>query len=197
MTVKKNLTLGALALAALAVTASAATYEIDPVHSSVAFEVTHLMISKVRGEFNEFSGSFEFDPEHPQKASAQVSVQMASVDTRNEKRDEHLRSPDFFNVDQHPTMSFKATRLTHEEDDEYKLHGELTLNGVTKDVSFDVEYSGQVTDPWGNTRVGFAAEGEIDRKDFGVDWSQTLDSGGVVVGDEVEIEIDIEGVLKK
>ncbi len=193
----KIVVLTALLAIVLAVGAQAATYAIDAGHSSVSFKVKHMMVSNVRGAFTAFEGSFEFDPEAPKHAKVTTEIQMASVNTNDEKRDEHLRSPDFFDVESHPTMTFESMKLESKGDNEYVLHGNLTLNGVTKPVELDLEFNGTVVDPWGNTRSGFEAEGEINRKDFGITWSKNMDGGGLVVGDKVEIELEIEGVLQK
>jgi len=193
----KIVALTALVLVALAAGAQAATYAIDAGHSSVSFKVKHMMVSNVRGAFTEFEGSFDFDPEAPKSAKVTAVIQMASVNTNDEKRDEHLRSADFFDVANHPTMEFESTKVESKGGEEYVLHGKLTLNGVTKSVELDVEFNGVVLDPWGNTRAGFEAEGEIDRKDFGITWSKNMDGGGLVVGDTVKIELEIEAVLRK
>ena len=173
------------------------TYAIDASHSSVSFKVKHMMLSNVRGAFTEVEGSFDFDEKSPKKASVSAEIKMASVNTNDQKRDDHLRSADFFDVETHPVMRFESTKLEDEGDGEYILHGNLTLHGVTKPVEFEVEFAGSVIDPWGNTRVGFEAAGEINRKDFDITWSKNMDGGGVVVGDKVKIELEIEGVLQK
>jgi len=195
--VKKIVILSTLAVLALGAVAQAATYTIDMSHSSVSFKVKHMMVSNVRGAFTDFGGSFTFDPEAPEKGAVAVEIKTASVSTNDDKRDEHLRSPDFFDVEKNPVMSFESTKLVHEGGDKYVLHGNLTLNGVTKPVELELEYAGMVNDPWGNTRVGFEAEGEINRKDFDVSWSKTMDGGGLVVGDKVTIELEIEGIAQK
>ena len=197
MTIKKTVLMSLLAVAALAATAWANTYNIDVSHSSVGFKVKHMMVSNVRGAFTEFEGTFTFDEDSPQAASVEAVIQVASVNTNDEKRDEHLRSPDFFNAAENPTMTFESTKLESKGGGEFLLHGNLTLNGVTKPVTLEAEFAGLVNDPWGNTRVGFEAEGEIDRKDFGIVWSKTMDGGGLVVGDKVEIELEIEGIAQQ
>ena len=194
---KKIILLMALALLSLSVAAQAATYAIDKTHSAVTFKVKHMMVSNIRGAFTDFEGSFSFDPDAPEKSSVQVEIQVASVTTANEGRDEHLLGDEFFDVADHPLMRFESTKLVHTDDDEFILHGNLTLHGVTKPVELEVEYIGTVVDPWGNTRSGFEAEGEINRKDFGIEFSDTLDGGGLVVGDKVKIELEIEGILQK
>ena len=194
---KRTVLLAALAILTLSVAAQAANYTIDKTHSAVTFKVKHMMVSNVRGAFTDFEGSFSFDPDAPEKSSVQIEIQVASVTTADEKRDEHLRSPEFFDAANHPVMSFKSTKLVSDGDNEYTLLGDLTLHGVTRPVELGVEYIGTVVDPWGNTRSGFEAKGEINRKDFDIEFSATLDGGGLVVGDKVKIELEIEGILQK
>lgn len=189
--------LAGLALVALSAAAGAATYEIDKAHSSVSFKVRHLGVSNTKGNFEEFQGSFAFDPADPASWKAAATIQVASVNTDDAKRDEHLRSSDFFDVANHPTMTFQSTGVTKNADGTYQLQGDLTLRGVTKPVTLALEVLGTVTDPWGNARAGFAATGKINRKDFGVSWHKALDNGGLVVGDEVTILLEIEGILKR
>ena len=194
---KKTVLLSMLTVLVFAAVAQAETYAIDPTHSSVGFKVKHMMVSNVRGEFTDFEGTYTFDPDRPQDASVDVEIRVTSVDTGNEKRDDHLRSDEFFGVEEHPVMTFKSTKVVAEGDDEYTLYGDLTIRGVTRNVALEVEFNGKVQDPWGNTRTGFEASGEINRKDFGVNFSATLDNGGLVVADDVEIELEIEGILQK
>ncbi len=185
------------ALVALTTAAAAATYDIDKSHSSVGFKVRHLGVSNVRGFFGDFAGAFEFDTADPGAWRTEAAIQIASVDTGDPKRDEHLRTPDFFDAVGHPTMVFKSTSVTKASDGAYKLAGDLTLRGVTRSVQLDLELLGTATDPWGNDRAGFSATGRINRQDFGVNWSTTLDAGGLVVGNEVTIMIEVEGILRK
>lgn len=186
------LSLAALSLAGAA-PAAAATWQVDASHSRVGFKVKHMMVSTVHGEFNEFSGTIEYDPKAPEKTRADVTVQIASVDTDEPKRDAHLVSPDFFDAASHPTMTFTSTAVRKVKGDELELVGDLTIRGVTRQVVLEVEGLGQpITDAWGNYRVGASAEGVINRQDFGVSWNDTLDAGGVVVSDEVTLVIDVE-----
>ncbi len=184
-------------LLALSVGASAATYTIDQSHSSVGFKVKHMMVSNVRGNFGDFSGSFEFEADKPQSWSVQAEIRTASVFTGDKDRDDHLRKDDFFDVAEHPTMTFEASEVRVVGDDEYVLTGDLTLLGVTRPVELALEYNGMVTDPWGNTRVGWEAVAEVDRKDFGMKFAGALDTGGLVVGNTIKIEIEVEGILQK
>ncbi len=197
MTTRKiRATLLALVLLALAGSAAAAAYDIDASHSSLTFKVRHMMVSKVSGRFEDFSGSMEFDAASPASWSVEATVRTASINTDDPKRDDHLRNPDFFDVETHPEMIFKSTGVEKDGDD-YVLAGELTLMGVTKPVALELEFNGEVDDPWGNTRAGFSAEGEIDRRDFGMVWNKTMDKGGVVVGNTVEFELEIEAIKQR
>lgn len=172
--------------------AGAATYDIDPAHSSVNFQIRHLAISKVNGNFADFGGTFVYDEGKPGEWMAEATIQAASIDTDNDDRDAHLRNEDFFNVEKYPTLTFKSTGVK-----DGKLIGELTMVGVTKPVELDLEYNGAMTDPWGNEKVAFTATGKISRKDFGMTWNKALDAGGVVLGDDVKIELEIAGAKRK
>lgn len=167
------------------------SYELDPSHTHVGFAVRHMMVSKVRGKFSDVRGTIEITDE-PLDSSVTVTVGLGSVDTRDEQRDEHLRSPDFFDVDSHPDMTFHSTSVTRLSDDRYRVDGDLTIRGVTKQVSLDTSFEGGLLDPYGNQRIGFSATGEINREDFGLTWNQALETGGVVVGKKVQIEIEAE-----
>lgn len=173
------------------------TFAVDPAHSRVGFSVRHLMISEVQGSFKEFEGKFKFDAEKGAFDDAEFVVKTKTVNTENEKRDEHLRQDDFFNAEKFPVMKLKTKSVKKEGKDKFKWNGELTIRDVTKPVTFDVEYRGQVKDPWGNTKAGFVATGKINRQDFGLKWNKTLDAGGVAVGDEVKIQIDVEAQVEK
>ena len=190
----KKTTLITLALTALfAMGAQAATWTIDTGHSSVNFKVRHMMVSKVSGSFAGFSGTLEFDAENPLDASVNAEIQVATVDTNDEKRDGHLVSADFFDAENHPTMTFRSTGLKADGDD-WILLGELTMLGKTRPIELELEYNGEVADPWGNVRAGFSAEGEIDRRDYEMTWNKSMDKGGIVVGNEVELELEIEAI---
>jgi polyisoprenoid-binding protein YceI len=183
-------------LSASALPLSAATYEIDPAHSAVTFQVAHLTISKVHGRFDRFSGSIEYTPGKPELWKTSASIETASINTNMEARDKHLRSADFFNVEKFPAMTFKSTKAAGVKGMAGKLLGELTLLGVTKPVVLEVQGHGPVKDPWGGERLGAVAKTTINRKDFGMVWNQVLDSGGVMIGDEVEVTLEIECVRK-
>jgi polyisoprenoid-binding protein YceI len=167
-------------------------WALDTAHSSVDFSVKHMMIAKVKGSFNEFSASIEANPADLTTASIQFNVDLASVDTRNTDRDNHLRSADFFDVEQFPTLTFTATNVVKTDDDEYKVTGDLSLHGVTRQETFKVTYEGSGKDPWGNEKVGFNAEGKINRSDYGLTWNAALETGGVLVGDEIKISLEIQ-----
>ena len=170
------------------------TWTIDRSHSEVGFTVRHLMVSKVRGRFTRFDGTIEVGEDHL-ASSVTASIDVSSIDTNDEGRDAHLRSADFFEVETYPTMTFTSTAV-RPKGSGYVVEGDLTLHGVTKAVALDLEFEGVATDPWGGTRAGFSATGEINRRDFGVDISMPLDGGGVVVGDKVKINLEIEAVLQ-
>lgn len=180
-----------------AVPAVADTYEIDTVHSSVAFEIRHLAISKTRGNFTDFAGTFQYSDGEPASWSCEATIQAASINTENEDRDNHLRSPDFLEVEKFPTLTFVSKAVEMVSGTEGVLRGELTMHGVTRVIEMDLEFLGAVTDPWGNEKAGFTATAKINRKDFGLTWSKTLETGGLVVGDEVKITLDIEGTKRK
>lgn len=177
--------------------AGAATYDIDTAHSSVGFQIKHLAISKVNGGFTDFSGTFEYEPGKPEAWSVTAQIQLASIDTDNSDRDDHLRGPDFFEVEKYPVMTFRSTGVKMDSDTEGKLMGELTLHGVTKPVTLDMEFNGAVTDPWGNHKVGFSATGKIDRKDWDLTFNKALDAGGLLIGEDVKIDIEIEAAQVK
>jgi len=169
-------------------------WQIDPTHSQVTFSVKHMMVSTVKGTFNVFSGEVEIDEQHPENSWVVAEVDAASINTRDARRDGHLRSPDFFDVEQYPKITFKSTKVEAVGDNEYRVTGNLTMHGVTKEVTFNVEYSGQVRDGYGMQRAGLDAKATINRKDFGLNWNTLLESGGVAVSDKVTIELDLAAV---
>jgi polyisoprenoid-binding protein YceI len=179
--------------AASAQQTTATRWQIDPAHSAAHFSVRHLMISNVRGEFTKLSGSALIDPANPATGSVDVTIDTASVSTREPQRDEHLRSADFFDVAKYPTITFRSTRVEPHGADNFKVTGDLTIHGVTRPVTLDVEGpTPAVKDPWGNVRAGVTATAKINRKDFGVAFNALTETGGVVVGDEVKITIEAE-----
>jgi polyisoprenoid-binding protein YceI len=174
-------------------TASAAEYEIDPAHSAANFSVKHLMISNVRGQFTNIKGMVKYDPANVAASSIEASIDANTVNTNLKKRDDHLRTDEFLNTAKHPLITFKSTKIEKAGEGNLKAHGDLTIHGVTKPVVLNIEGpSPESKDPWGNTKVGASATTKINRKDFGLHWNKALETGGVVVGDEVSIVIDIE-----
>ena len=169
-------------------------WNFDLAHSSVNFHVRHLMVSKVHGRFSLWSGTLEIDNDDITRSRVDVVIDAASVDTREDKRDAHLRSPDFFDVEKFPKLTFKSTRVEKRGDEELAITGDLTLHGVTKSVTLAVELGGQAKDPWGGIRTGFSAKTSINRKDFGLGWNALLETGGVLVGEKIEISLEIEAV---
>ncbi|MGN8647417.1 YceI family protein [Gracilibacillus sp. HCP3S3_G5_1] len=167
-------------------------WTVDAAHSSLDFSVKHMMVSKTKGTFHDFEAKIETDPDDLTTANIEFVVDMASVDTRNEGRDNHLRSADFFNVEQYPKMTFKATNIEKTGDGEYDVTGDLTLCGTINSETFSVTSEGQGIDPWGNEVAGFSGKGKINRRDYGLTYNTVLETGGVVVGDEIKISIEIE-----
>jgi len=170
------------------------TWNIDSSHSGVHFAVRHMVVTKVRGAFTRYQGTIDFDEQEPEASKVSVRIEAASIDTREPQRDGHLRSADFFDVERFPTLSFESTKVEKLKGDRYRVTGDLVIRGVTQPVELEVEYLGVGKDPLGNERVGFQAETSINRKDFGLNWNQALEAGGVLVGDKVEISIDLQGL---
>ncbi|AHZ83479.1 YceI family protein [Bdellovibrio bacteriovorus] len=188
----RALLLSFMATSLVTTSALAAKFDVDKAHTNVSFTAPHLMVSKVKGRFDNVSGSFQFDEKTMKLNDIMVTVKTDSVNTNEADRDKHLRSPDFFDVAKFPEMTFKSTNVKYEKDKPDKVEGDLTIRGITKKVTLDVDYNGAVTDPWGNRVVTFEAEGEVNRKDFGLNWNKAMDKGGFVVGDKIKIEIDGE-----
>ena len=173
--------------------ALAETYKVDPDHTTVGFKIRHLF-SNVQGNFEKFDASFDYVPGKPELWKAQAAIDAASINTRVSQRDTHLRSKDFFDVEGFPSITFKSTEVTDLDGGKAKLHGLLTIHGVEKPVVLDLEIHGEGKDPWGNVRSGFTATTRINRKDFGLNWNKALETGGVLVGDEVDIILEVEGI---
>lgn len=172
-------------------------YIIDTAHSSVTFSVKHMMISNVTGQFNEFSGTIMFDADDLTNSSATGTIQVASVDTDNDKRDAHLRDADFFDVAKYPEIRFESLEVKKKRKD-YVMTGKFTMKDVTKTIEIPAKFLGQITDPWGNERIGFEAELTLDRTDYGVDWNKALNAaGGLTVGNEVTINLNVEAIKQK
>ena len=193
----KKLSILLTALLFSVLTISAADWKFDSAHTTVGFEVSHMVISSVDGKFKKFEGTVGTDGMNWETADIQFSVYTNSIDTDNEDRDKHLRSDDFFAADQYPKMIFVSKTMEKVGENKYKLIGDLTIKGTTKEITLDVTHNGTITDPYGNTRAGFSLDGEIDRFDYGIEWDKTLDAGGLVVGETVDINIETELIQQK
>ncbi|MBC2242783.1 polyisoprenoid-binding protein [Listeria booriae] len=168
-------------------------WNVDPAHSSIEFQVKHMMVSKVKGAFKNFSADLTLDPEDLTTANLSFTVDAASIDTRQEQRDGHLKSPDFFDVENHPSITFQSTNIVADGSNEYKVTGDLTIRTITKPITFNVEYEGTSKDPMsGNMIAGFEGTGKFNRKDFELNYNAVLETGGVLIGDEVKLNIQIE-----
>jgi len=168
------------------------SWQLDKAHSSINFSVRHMMISTVRGRFEEFDGTFEVNESNPAQSKIDVEIQTASINTKEAQRDAHLRSPEFFDVEKYPAITFKSKRVQQVDRQHVRLIGDLTIKNVTKEVTLDVEYLGQAKSPWGTTNAGFTAQTKINRKDWGLTWNVALETGGVLVGEEITITIELE-----
>jgi polyisoprenoid-binding protein YceI len=166
------------------------TWQIDPAHTDVEFAVRHLMVSNVKGHFGNVTGTIEIDEQNPLAPRVTASIPVATLDTRSEQRDAHLRSGDFFAVDAYPTIEFKGGRIAGDPRADFTLTGEITIRGVTREITLDVTTEGRGNDPWGNERIGYSATGKLERKDFGLTWNQIIEAGGVALGDTVKITIN-------
>ncbi len=170
----------------------AGTYNVDPVHSYIGFKVKHLMISNVKGQFETYNGKFEYDEKTNTLKSLTGNIKVSSINTGIEKRDKHLKSDEIFDAKKYPDIKFVLNKI-----DDDTAYGKLTIHGVTRDIKLDFDNGGSVKDPWGNQRAGFALNGKINRKDYGITWNKALETGGVVVGDKIRLEIEIEGIKEK
>jgi polyisoprenoid-binding protein YceI len=174
-------------------TAAIATWNIDPVHSNAQFKVKHMMISNVKGEFTGVTGSLKYDSQDVTKSYVEASIDAKTISTSDAQRDAHLKSPDFFDVEKYPSLTFKSTNVSKKGNAELAVAGDLTIHGVTRNVVFEVEGpSAPMKDPWGNTRVGLSATTKISRKDFGLTWNAALETGGILVGDEITIMLEVQ-----
>jgi polyisoprenoid-binding protein YceI len=167
-------------------------WQLDKAHTQIAFAVKHMMVSTVRGQFKNFSGTVELDEQHPERSRVEVTIDPTSIDTGDERRDGHLRTADFFEVEKHPEIRFVSTHVERASDDEYRVTGALSMRGVTRPVTLDVTLEGQSRDMQGQRRAGFSLHGAINRKDYGLTWNVALEQGGVLVGDKVQLVIDAE-----
>jgi polyisoprenoid-binding protein YceI len=168
-------------------------WKLDPTHSTVEFSAKHLMITTVKGRIADVEGIIYTNEKDPKNSSVEATLKATSIDTRTDQRDQHLRSADFLNVEKYPEIKFRSTRIDGGRE-EFKLTGDLTIRDVTKEITLNVRFEGQAKDPWGGERVGFSATGKIDRRDFGLTWNQVLETGGVVVGNEIKIELEVQAV---
>lgn len=191
----KTIILAAL-VAAGATTARAASYELDTSHSTIGFGVKHMVVTTTKGQFTDYTGGFEYDAADPSSLKANATIKVASVDTANQKRDDHLRNSDFFDAEKYPEITFVSTEA-EAVGDQVVLTGDLTIKGVTKQIKLPLTVNGPITDPWGNIRVGLEGKTKINRQDFGITWSKSMDGGGLVVGDDVTLDIVVEGIQKK
>ncbi|MBI5672000.1 MAG: polyisoprenoid-binding protein [Nitrospirae bacterium] len=182
---------GLLGLLPLSAEAETARWAIDPDHSLIEFRVAHMVVSKTSGRFTDYRGFVEMDADAKTFTMIEATIKAESINTNHEKRDTHLRNVDFLDINQFPTLTYKM-KSYQKQGDTYTVVGDLTLRGITKTVTLNVTFNGVAKDPWGNTRAGFSADGKLNRKDFGMVWNKTLDTGGLVVGDEVQIHLDIE-----
>ncbi|MES1040425.1 YceI family protein [Peribacillus simplex] len=167
-------------------------WTVDPTHSAIEFSVKHMMIAKVKGSFNKFEANILANPSDLTTAEIDFTVDVASIDTRNADRDNHLRSADFFDVEKNPTLTFKSTKIVKTDEDEYDVTGNVTLNGVTQEETFSITFEGQGKDPWGNEKAGFSGKGKIKRSDYGLTYNAALETGGVLIGDQITLTIEIE-----
>lgn len=175
--------------------ANTTKWVIDPTHSELLFKVKHLMITNVKGEFRDFEAEITTEGDDFNKAKVKASIKASSIYTNNDDRDQHLKSEDFFNVENHKTLEFEGTSFEKLDDENYKLKGNLTIVGNTKEVTLDVEFGGVAIDPWGNKKAGFSISGKINRKDWGLNWNQALEAGGVLVSDAVKINAEVQFVI--
>lgn len=174
---------------------AAGTFALDPVHTHVGFSVRHMMVSKVKGQFGSVAGTVTI-AEDPQASHVEADIEVASIDTRDDTRDGHLRSPDFFDAEAFPTITYRSSSVTSVGKGRFSVVGDLTIRDVTRPVELEVSYEGAAQDPWGNQRIGISASGEVDREAFGLTWNQALETGGVLVGKTIRIDIDAEAVLQ-
>lgn len=170
------------------------TWNVDTTHSSIHFSVRHMMFAKVRGRFAGWSGTLQLDLEDLRRSQIQVEIDADSIDTGVADRDNHLRSADFLNVERYPKLAFRSTRIERVGSDRFRIHGDLTLRDVTREVVLEAELGGQAKDPWGNQRVAFTAATTLDRRDFGLAWNQVLEAGGVLVGERIDVELEVQAV---
>jgi len=172
------------------------TYAIDPSHSRLGFVARHAMVTKVRGSFNEFDGTATIDGDNPSNSSVHVTIQVASIDTRNQQRDDHIRTNDFLDVEKYPQITFSSTSIAHVGGNDFEVTGDLTIKDVTKPIAIEFEENGSARDPFGNLRIGFEGKSVLNRKDWGLTWNAALETGGFLVSDKIKLEFDISAIAK-
>lgn len=172
----------------------AGTWQLDPTHSRIGFQARHAMVTKVRGAFNEVDGTITVDPRDISKSRVEITIKVASIDTRNADRDKHLRTNDFFDAPKYPDIVFRSTRIDQVEENSFIVNGNLTIKDTTREIAVPIEFTGVETDPFGNLRAGFEGSRRIDRREYGVNWNQLLDSGGVLVSERVLLEFEISAI---
>jgi polyisoprenoid-binding protein YceI len=180
-------------VAAAPVTGAKTQWKLDPTHTLVEFSAKHLMITTVKGRIADVEGTISIDEKNPSNSSVEATLNAASIDTRTDQRDNHLRSSDFLHIEKYPQIKFRSTRIEGARD-EFKLTGDLTIRDVTRPITLDVKFEGQTKDPWGGERIGFSASGKIDRREFGLTWNQILETGGITVGNDIKIGIEVEAI---
>lgn len=186
-----------IATVSIGATAFAGDYKLDESHTQVGFKIKHLVISTVSGRFNKYNGGFSFDAASGEIKNLNVQIESASIDTNEPDRDKHLKSPDFFDVAKYPELTFKQTKAVVKDKKPVQLIGDLTIHGIKKEITLVLDYKGSTTDPWGNERIAFDASAKVNRKDFGLKWNKSLDKGGVMIADDVNILIEGEAILQK
>ena len=174
-------------------TGAKTTWKLDPSHTAVEFSAKHLMITTVKGRITDVEGTIIIDEKNPMNSLVEATLKATSLDTRTDQRDQHLRSADFLDVEKYPEIKFRSTRIEGSKQ-EFKLIGDLTIRDVTREITLDVQFEGETKDPWGGERAGFSARGKIDRRDFGLTWNQALETGGLVVGNEIKLNIEVEAI---
>ncbi len=194
----RSLAVAAAALLSLPLAAHATDYTFDPAHTQAGFSVKHMMVTTVHGRFGKVSGTLSYDAKNPKASTVEAILETASISTDNEKRDAHLKSPDFFDAEKNPTVTFKSSKVETAGKNKLKVTGDLTMHGITKPVVLDVEGpTAPVKDPYGNEKIGATASTKVSRKEFGLNWNKALEAGGVMVGDEVTITLELEAAAKK
>lgn len=174
-------------------TGAKTTWKLDPTHSAIEFSAKHLMITTVKGRITDVEGTIHIDEKNPKNSSVEATLKATSLDTRTEQRDQHLRSADFLDVEKYPVIKFRSTRIEGGTQ-EFKLTGDLSIRDITREITLDVQFEGQTKDPWGGERVGFSATGKIDRRDFGLTWNQAMETGALLVGNDIKLSLEVQAI---